>query len=240
MYIEDEMEENSFCDGDARLKTQDFFNKEDFARDDDRPDAIFYTKPRLVQHLDSLALSTVEDLLERLIPTKARILDLMSGPDSHIRPSVEFSGLVGLGMNLEELEANAMLTDRIVFDVNQNPNLLPFPDNDFDTVVNTVSVDYIVHPIEIFQEVSRILKPDGLFIVIFSNRMFPPKAVKIWKTSSEFHRMELVKKFFSLSGCFSIEGNFESKGKPRPKDDKYYSYGIPSDPIYAVWGKPKK
>jgi SAM-dependent methyltransferase len=239
MYIEAEMEENSICSADAGLKTEDFFSKDDFSRDDERPDSVFYTRPRIVQHLDSLALATVEDLLERLIPKNARILDLMSGPDSHIRVSVEFSDLVGLGMNLEELEANSMLTERVVFDVNENPSL-PFPDNDFHAVINTVSVDYIVRPIELFQEVAGILKPNGLFVVIFSNRMFPPKAVKIWKDSSEFHRMELVKKFFSLSGCFSIEGNFESKGKPRPKDDKYYSYGIPSDPIYAVWGKPKK
>ena len=41
--------------------------------------------------------------------------------------------------------------------------------------VLTVSIQYLTKPIEIFRDVNRILKPGGLFAVIFSNRMFPPK-----------------------------------------------------------------
>ena len=125
----------------------------------------------------------------------------------------------------------------MIHDLNGDPRL-PFPDNRFDVVVNTVSVDYLTQPLEVFREVSRVLKPEGLFIVIFSNRMFPPKAVNVWKASTEKQRVEIVRRFFTLSGRFAIQGYQESTGKPRPKDDKYYEQGIPSDPIYAVWGKP--
>lgn len=65
--------------------------------------------------------------------------------------------------------------------------------------------------------------------------MFPPKAVNIWKYTRENARVDLVKKIFRFSQKFSIEGYTESKGKPRPKDDKYFHLGIPSDPVYAVW-----
>jgi SAM-dependent methyltransferase len=216
--------------------TLDYFTAKAFAREDETPDPEFYKTPRFVDHLDSLALSTVEDLFVRLVPKGSRILDLMAGPESHLKGEIEPTSIAGLGLNEEELQGNPVLTERIIHDLNADP-ALPFKDNEFDAVVNTVSVDYMTRPVEVFREVSRILKPNGVFIVVFSNRMFPPKAVSIWKTTDESDRVDLVKKYFSAAERFYLDGTFESKGKPRPKDDKYYSLGIPSDPIYAVWGK---
>jgi SAM-dependent methyltransferase len=209
----------------------------DLGRDDETPDGDFYTKPRFVDHLDSCALETVEQIYGRLTPAGSKILDLMAGPESHLGRVSDPVKVVGLGLNETELRANPLLSERVIHDLNSDP-LLPFPDNSFDVVVNTVSVDYLTRPLEVFREVSRVLKPDGLFVVVFSNRMFPPKAVNVWKASTERQRVELVRRFFTLSGQFSIQGYQESTGKPRPKDDKYYGNGIPSDPIYAVWGKP--
>jgi SAM-dependent methyltransferase len=219
--------------------TLDHFRVEDFARDDDSPDAAFYRSPRFVNHLDSLALSTVEDVFVRLIPKRSNILDLMAGPESHLRPELEPASVTGLGMNQEELDANPSLSLTIVHDVNADPSL-PFEDDTFDVVVNTVSVDYLIRPVEVFRDVGRVLTPEGRFIVVFSNRMFPPKAVHIWRRSNESQRVDLVKRYLSLAGNLWMEGNFESKNKPRPKDDKYYSFGIPSDPIYAIWAKARK
>jgi SAM-dependent methyltransferase len=214
-----------------------WFSPHDLGRDDETLDGDFYAKPRFVDHLDSCALETVELIYGRLIPAGSTVLDLMAGPDSHLGKVGDPAMVVGLGLNKSELEANPVLLENIIHDLNSDP-LLPFPDNRFDVVVNTVSADYLTQPLEVFREVSRVLKPDGLFIVIFSNRMFPPKAVNLWKTSTEKQRVELVRRFFTLSGRFAIQGYHESLGKPRPKDDKYYGHGIPSDPIYAVWGKP--
>lgn len=215
------------------------FAPDDFAREDETPDAEFYRTPRFVDHLDSLALSTLEDLYARLIPAGSKILDLMAGPDSHLKPESEPAEVVGLGLNQEELDKNEILTERVIHDLNADPKL-PFEDSRFDAVICTVSVDYLTNPVEVFSEAARVLKPNAPFIVVFSNRMFPPKAVEIWKRTNEAERVELVKKFFRLAGSFSVDGYFESKGKPRPQDDKYYSLGIPSDPVYAVWGRSAK
>jgi SAM-dependent methyltransferase len=209
----------------------------DLGRDDETPDGDFYAKPRFVDHLDSCALETVEQLYGRLTPAGSTILDLMAGPDSHLAKASDPELVVGLGLNKSELEANPALNEHVIHDLNSDP-CLPFSDNRFDVVVCTVSVDYLTQPLEVFREVSRVLKPDGLFVVVFSNRMFPPKAVNVWKRSSEKQRVELVRRFFSLSGRFAIQGYFESSEKPRPKEDRYFELGIPSDPIYAVWGKP--
>lgn len=212
------------------------FAADDLAREDETPDGAFYTKPRFVDHLDTVALETVEKVYGRLIPEGSRILDLMAGPDSHLGRVKAPASVVGLGLNKEELEANGALTEHVIHDLNADPHL-PFKDNEFDVVLNTVSVDYMTRPVEVFQEAARILRPGGIFIVVFSNRMFPPKAVNIWKRTNERQRVDVVRKFFTLSRDFRIGGYHESTGKPRPEDDKYYELGIPSDPIYAVWGE---
>lgn len=210
-----------------------------FTRLDDSDDKTFYAVDRFVSHLDATALSTVEALIGQLIIEDApAILDLMAGWDSHIPDHLHPSRVVGLGLNPNELSQNKALTETVLHDLNKTP-ALPFPDDTFDVVLNTVSVDYMVKPFEAFEEVGRVLKPGGLFLVIFSNRMFPQKAVKIWQESDEDERVILVQEFFERNGCFEKPAVFVSKGKPRPEDDKYAHSGLPSDPIYAVYADRK-
>ena len=51
-------------------------------------------------------------------------------------------------MNKEELERNPVLTESVVRDLNADPKL-PYEDNEFDVVTNTVSVDYLTKPKEV-------------------------------------------------------------------------------------------
>ena len=211
------------------------FEGDAFTRGDESDDAEFYARDRFVSHLDSTALSTVEDLIGWLISSPdPAILDLMASWDSHIPEVVRPSKVVGLGLNRNELAMNRMLTEYVVHDLNGNPSL-PFEEATFDAVLCTVSVDYMTRPVDVFREVGRVLKPGGLYLVIFSNRMFPPKAVKVWQDSSEEERLELVREFFKRSEAFESPEVFVSRGKPRPQDDQYAHLGIPSDPVYAVY-----
>ena len=215
------------------------FAKNAFSRLDESDDAQFYATDRFVSHLDSLALGTVEKLIgELIVEENPVILDLMAGWDSHIPEELESSRVVGLGLNRNELSRNSTLSEIIIHDLNMDPTL-PFPDETFDVVMNTVSVDYMTKPVQVFREVGRILRPGGLFLVIFSNRMFPEKAVKVWKESSEDERVLLVEDFFKEASVFEKTSVFVSKGKPRPENDKYSHLGIPSDPIYAVYADKK-
>ncbi len=210
-----------------------------FSRMDESDDKEYYEIDRFVSHIDTVALSTVEKLIGDLITEdNPFILDLMAGWDSHIPANIKPSKVVGLGLNKNELEQNELLTDTVIHDINENP-ILPFQDNMFDAVINTVSVDYMTRPFEVFREVARVLKPGGLFLVIFSNRMFPQKAVKIWREADEEERIILVDEFFKESGLFGKTEYFVSRGKPRPKSDKYAHLGIPSDPVYALFAEKK-
>ena len=215
------------------------FIKGAFSRRDEGDDATFYSRDRFVNHLDSFALDTVKKVIGQLVVEKKPvILDLMAGWDSHIPEKLRPFKVVGLGLNENELSRNTSLSEIVIHDLNKDP-FLPFPDQTFDVVINTVSVDYMTQPLQVFREIGRILRPGGLFLVIFSNRMFPEKAVKVWIESSEEERVLLVEDFFQASGSFEKPSVFLSKCKPRPKDDKYYHKGIPSDPIYAVYADKK-
>ncbi|MEJ2427965.1 MAG: hypothetical protein P8075_03435 [Deltaproteobacteria bacterium] len=133
--------------------TESFFREflqgdDSFSRLDESDDSIFYAADRFVQHIDSLALSTVERIIgELVIEHNPIILDLMAGWDSHIPPTIHAERVVGLGLNRNELSRNKNLTDWIYHDLNKIPSL-PFAEETFDAVLNVVSVDYITRPLE--------------------------------------------------------------------------------------------
>ena len=214
----------------------DFFSGDAFVRDDERPDSLFYGKPRLVQHIDDTAIEVIKSTYGRFLDDDMAVLDLMSSWQSHLPERLKFARLVGLGLNDIELQKNNRLSERVVQDLNQNP-VLPFGSASFDAVVCTVSVEYLTSPLAIFEEVARVLRPDGHFIVTFSNRWFPSKAINIWKDLHEFERMGLVLEYFLRSGGFKNLQTYSFRGLPRPHDDKYFPDLIYSDPVYAVWGQ---
>ncbi|MEJ2593493.1 MAG: methyltransferase domain-containing protein, partial [Candidatus Thiodiazotropha sp.] len=104
-------------------------------------------------------------------------------------------------------------------------------------IVCTVSVEYLIKPLEVFAEALRVLKPGGRLILTFSNRWFQPKVVKIWQDLHEFERMGLVLEYFLHSGGFRDLETWSLRGLLRPADDKYADRMAFADPVYAVWGE---
>jgi SAM-dependent methyltransferase len=222
----------------AQLRVrQMLFDDDAFSRTDEADDREFYATDRFVSHLDDAALHTVEQVIDQLvIEERPDLLDLMASWDSHLTERVQAGNTVGLGLNPRELGANQALDEWVIHDLNADPRL-PFPDAAFDAVVNTVSVDYMTRPFEVFPEVARVLRPGGLFLVLFSNRMFPEKAVKVWRESSDRERMLLVQDFFDSVSGFGPRRTFAAQGQPRPSGDRFARAGLPSDPVYAVWAE---
>jgi ubiquinone/menaquinone biosynthesis C-methylase UbiE len=114
---------------------------------------------------------------------------------------------------------------------------LPFDAQTFDAVLCTASIEYLIDPFAIYKEVARVLKPKSPFIVTFTNRWFPPKAIKLWTELHEFERMGLVLEYFMQSGKFEDLHTYSVRGLPRPHNDKYFPEYRFSDPVYAVWGR---
>ena len=94
------------------------------------------------------------------------------------------------------MDKNEILDDRVIHDLNADV-ILPFESNEYDAVICTNSIEYLVHPESVFDELARVLRPAGLVIVTFSNRWFPPKVVRIWEELNEYERMGIVD-FYNL------------------------------------------
>jgi SAM-dependent methyltransferase len=197
-------------------------------RIDESDDELFYEYPRFVVHIDQYAITDVSEIYDRLLPKKSEILDLMSSWRSHLPQTLELKRVVGLGLNRAEMAENPALTDIVIHNVNRQPRL-PFDDASFAGAVMTVSVQYLTHPTEVFADVGRLLRPQGPFIVTFSNRMFPTKAISLWQMASEQQRPEIVKRYFAEAQTFE---NIELIDHSRRA-------GVPSDPIWAVVGYKK-
>jgi len=217
----------------------DFFTGSAFERLDPRPDGGFYKKPRLVPHIDSIASRQIGELHGRFLEPGMQVLDLMSSWVSHLPEDIAPVGLTGLGMNTEELAQNPRLDERVVHDLNAQP-VLPFPDNTFDLVICSVSIEYLIRPVAVIQELGRVLKPGAAAIISFSDRWFPTKAIELWPELHPFERIGLVLEYFRQAGNFGELHSESLRGLPRPQDDKYAGQLAHSDPVFAVWGHAEK
>ena len=175
-----------------------------FDKADPSPDPLFYAQPRLVAHIDDGAIAAVTEVYRRVLPPGGVILDLMSSWISHLPPEVRYGAVTGHGMNAAELAANKRLDARFVQDLNANPTL-PLPDAQFDGACLCVSVQYLQQPVAVFREVRRVLKPGAPFVVTFSNRCFPTKAVAIWQALEGADQQQLVSVYMSRAGFDPIE-----------------------------------
>lgn len=200
---------------------------------DETNDLEFYAYPRLVTHVDEGFIDRLTNLYREHLQPNTQILDLMSSWVSHLPEEIEFARVEGHGLNEEELAKNPRLDRYFVQNLNKNPQL-PLADADFDAVLIAVSVQYLQYPEAIFTEINRVLKPDGIVIISFSNRMFYQKAIAAWRDGTEKSRVELVKSYF--------------KSVPGFTTPEVVMYSVPtswwqilgmgsSDPFYAVIAK---
>lgn len=194
-----------------------------FDRADVAPDGVFYAEPRLVTHIDAGAIAAVGAMYDELGLPGTDVVDLMSSWVSHFNAAPRT--LTVLGMNADELAQNAMATTTVVHDLNTDPTL-PFADASFDHATCCVSVDYLTRPVEVFREVARVLRPGGLFVITFSNRLFPTKAIRGWLMADSRGHCRIVAEYFVRSGAFG-----------EPSVELRTPLDVPGDPLYAVFAK---
>ena len=198
---------------------------------DDSDDSLFYSIPRFVTHVDQGFIQQLTQLYRDRLQPNSRILDLMSSHISHLPQEIEFAHVEGHGMNQEELARNQRFNRYFTQDLNKNPKL-PLADEDFDAVLICVSVQYLQYPDAIFSEIHRILKPGGIAIISFSNRMFYQKAIAAWRDGTEASRVALVKGYFkSVAGFTPPEVITHSSSIPSFLQILGISGG---DPFYAI------
>mmetsp|Transcript_13363 Transcript_13363/g.31457 ORF Transcript_13363/g.31457 Transcript_13363/m.31457 type:complete len:352 (+) Transcript_13363:158-1213(+) len=214
----------SFDETDFSGRTSWPYTAADLNRLDNSNDSSFYDTPRLVTHIDDTAIRSLSDFYEESFEdladeneeattTTIDILDLCSSWISHLPVADDDSGfrygtVVGLGMNQPELDENPQLTGNIVQDLNNNPKLESLEDESFDFVTMTVSIDYLIRPLEVVQEIHRVLKPGGSALISFGDRCFATKAVAMWLQADPIERITIVASYFHYAQ-YDQEGNME-------------------------------
>ncbi|RLM73116.1 uncharacterized protein C2845_PM15G12010 [Panicum miliaceum] len=233
------------------------------AKLDPRPDRDFYALPRLVTHVDDGFIAALTGLYRERLRAGWDVLDLMSSWVSHLPPEVRFRRVVGHGLNAQELARNPRLDSFFVKDLNKEQQLA-LESGSFDAVLCTVSVQYLQYPEklaieilsvgvelikparilidfgEVFAEIFRVLKPGGVCIVSFSNRMFYEKAIEAWREGTAYSRVQLVTQYLQCVEGFTqpevVRKLPAAGGSPAsPLDAVMRLFGMPSsDPFYAV------
>ena len=180
-------------------------------------DDAFYDSPRFVTHADDPFLARLTELYADVLGPGDRLFDAMSSWVSHL-PDYAFERVVGHGLNEAELAENDALTEWFVQDLNADQSL-PLADDSVDAVLCALSVQYLQYPEAVFSEFARVLAPEGVLVVSFTNRMFPTKAVRAWRTASMDGRASLVDSYCRAAGLSVTDVVREQPG---------------SDPFYAV------
>lgn len=194
-----------------------------FAKQDTGDDLAFYAPPRLVTHIDDGAVAALTACYWEVLPENKRVLDLMSSWVSHLPPDRTYATVVGHGMNAAELAANPRLDRWFVQDLNREATL-PFEDESFDAALCCVGAQYLQQPVAVFAEVRRVLAPKAPFIVSFSNRCFPTKAVAIWRSLDTNGHAALVRLYLERAGFSEITAEALADGRS-------------GDPLVAVIGR---
>ena len=158
---------------------------------DSSDDALFYSQPRFVHHLDEAFRHRLTSLYRERIPADAVVLDLMSSWVSHLPDEVHYQSVIGHGLNAEELQRNPRLDRHWVQNLNTD-QLMPLDDASVDVSLIVAGWQYLQQPEAIASELLRITRPSGQVLVSFSNRMFFTKAPQIWADGSDQDHLAYV------------------------------------------------
>lgn len=201
-----------------------------FERADANRDEFFYQQPRKVVHIDDTAIAAVTALYRELLPANGVILDLMSSWRSHLPADVPYQKVIGLGMSADEMADNPQLDEFVVHNLNVRPDL-PFPGEAFDAACCCVSVQYLQQPISLFHSVQQTVRMGAPFIVTFSNRCFPSKAINLWRYTDDEQHVQIIALYFAASGGWT-EPSWRLCNEIAVAEQG-------ADPLYAVWAMKK-
>ena len=195
---------------------------------DNSPDSIFYRDPRFVHHLDRSFRNRLTSLYSEVLSSDSVVLDLMSSWVSHL-PKLKFNRVIGHGLNELELKANSQLDEFWVQDLNLNQQI-PLNNGSIDYCLLVAGWQYLQYPEKVSAEIRRVIRPNGKFIISFSNRAFWNKSPNIWLEANDKERIKYVSSILTSQG-WSIENSFYEILSSRNFIDSLF---FNSDPFFSV------
>jgi len=129
------------------------------------------------------------------LPDQANILDLGCGTGKLLnRILKQFPDVFGIGVDLSpqmlrQARKNKQFPKREIF-VKGNAENLPFVDNQFNAVFNTISFLHYPNPQQVFKEIYRILKPQGYYYLADYSRYFYQNQIPFSPGGLKFYNLE--------------------------------------------------
>lgn len=118
--------------------------------------------------------------------------------DGTFTQAVRLAGHKTIGIDLIPLNIERA---RILYPVNEfyimDVEDLKFPDESFDTVVFTETIEHLVDPRKALREIHRVLRPDGLLLCTTTYIENEPTHYQTFKDQESLTRL--------LEGCFTID-----------------------------------
>jgi SAM-dependent methyltransferase/FKBP-type peptidyl-prolyl cis-trans isomerase 2 len=208
------------------------FTADGFLNRDDDDDTRFYSRPRIIGHVDARASENLKAMYRRFLRPGMTVLDLMSSVQSHLPNGLDLR-VTGLGMNGEEMTRNPALAEHVVHDLNRDPEIPA--QGPFDAVTLSLSVEYLTDPLAVLKSVRSRLAPGGVILIGVSDRWFPTKVVNGWLELHEFERPGFLLRLLEEAGFTGPMGAESIRRDWRPQDDRHFleTRGV-SDPIHVI------
>ena len=154
---------------------------------------------------DSVRENIKEDIVEPMLPEYGRILDIMAGKASMFDRKDERIA-TGIGLVRSFMSANPSLSNFIVHDLNDNPNL-PVK-GEFDAAVISLGIMYLTNPMGVLDSIRRHLKPGARIIIVFSSEKYFYRSltVDIFRKPKMYgykDRADVVESYIRRAGGFT-------------------------------------
>lgn len=185
--------------------------KEEFSRA--KAYAAEYQGTTPMSHLFNTRLVRVTELLSEL--KTGKVLDIGCGPafigDKFRDGKIEYYGL-DLSQHMIEECVNHFGVDPQFHFVLGSIESLPFPDNHFDAVLCLGALEYIRDEQAAFDEITRVLKPQGLFVVTMQNGYSP---YRLWQRFVYWKAKNLFQKINNIFSRPKVNTVPKTGGEPR-------------------------
>ncbi len=170
--------------------------------------------------LHPAARSMIRVACEELLPDgHAHLLELLAGPENLMPTADPPNAVTGLGARPEELLKNETLSHRVLADLNAVP-VLPFRSDCFDGAVLFFGVETLRTPGKVFEEVSRVLRPGALFLIVYSSVTDATYGNARWEVMDEQERLSTVISHFEKTAGFGPVTAYGTKRRIRSESSK--------------------
>lgn len=209
----------------------DFYSENSFTVEDPDESGIFYESNSSIINIDLVLKNKIGEVLENIIGDNSKILDIMGRTTPYLRNNPDIT-IIGLNKEVSTLNKKiSSINNKNIF----KDFRLPYYDNQFDIVICSFCFEYIPHPHEFVSEVKRVLKTDGSFVTIFTNRYFKPKSILLWSELNDFERLGYLQDIYKKTN-FKEVNTYTSRGYLRALSDPEAVIDRHSAPLFLIKG----